>query len=287
MTGYGRSDEQNDDLVLSVEIRSVNSRFLDFATRLPKQLIPFEDEAYKMVKLSCKRGKVNLSAKIDYIPGVKNGMTLNQDKLEEYMFVIKEIQKTSDRDDLPSMGDILRLPDIFSNGEPDNENELKDIFLNVLKNALGEIEKIRSSEGKNIQVDMNKRLELLINIIDKITNISDKNRDISMERYKKKLQDLIEDVNLDEVRLYQEIAILSEKKDITEELVRLGSHFDLFLNLMNANDSNGKKLNFLLQEMGREINTICSKTDIIEINHLAVDMKDELEKIREQVQNIV
>ena len=221
MTGYGRSDEQNDDLVLSVEIRSVNSRFLDFSTRLPKQLIPFEDEAYKMVKLSCKRGKVNLSAKIDYIPGVKNGMTLNQDKLEEYMFVIKEIQKTSDRDDLPSMGDILRLPDIFSNGEPDNENELKDIFLNVLKNALGEIEKIRSSEGKNIQVDINKRLELLINIIDKITNISDKNRDISMERYKKKLQDLIEDVNLDEARLYQEIAILSEKRDITEELVRL------------------------------------------------------------------
>jgi uncharacterized protein (TIGR00255 family) len=108
-----------------------------------------------------------------------------------------------------------------------------------------------------------------------------------MERYKQKLNDLIEDINIDESRLYQEIAILSEKKDITEELVRLGSHFDLFINYMNASENNGKKLNFLLQEIGREINTIASKTDIIEINHLAVDMKDELEKIREQVQNIV
>ena len=108
-----------------------------------------------------------------------------------------------------------------------------------------------------------------------------------MERYKQKLQGLIEDINIDESRLYQEIAILSEKRDITEELVRLNSHFDLFRDFMNANDSNGKKINFLLQEIGREINTICSKTVIIDINHLGVDMKDELEKIREQVQNIV
>ena len=114
MTGYGRSDEQNDDLVLSVEIRSVNSRYLDFSPRLPKLLIPFEDEAFKMVKQSCGRGRVSLSAKIEYIPGAKNGMTLNQDKLEEYMNLIKEIQKTSDLNEPPTMGDILKLPEIFS-----------------------------------------------------------------------------------------------------------------------------------------------------------------------------
>ena len=93
MTGYGQSDEQNDDLVLSVEIRSVNSRFLDFSPRLPKILMPFEDEAYKMVKQSCKRGRVSLYAKIEYMPGKKNGIILNQNKLEEYLMVIKEIQK--------------------------------------------------------------------------------------------------------------------------------------------------------------------------------------------------
>ncbi len=287
MTGYGRSDELNDDLVLSVEIRSVNSRYLDFSPRLPKLLAPFEDEAYRIVKKSCGRGRVVLSAKIEYIPGSKNGMALNQEKLEDYMTVVKEIQKKSKMDDFPSMGDILRLPEIFSNGEPDNENELKDIFLRVLKKTLTELEKIRISEGKNIQVDINMRVDILKDTTDKIHRISDENRAGNMERYKQKLNDLIEDINIDESRLYQEIAILSEKKDITEELVRLGSHFDLFINYMNASENNGKKLNFLLQEIGREINTIASKTDIIEINHLAVDMKDELEKIREQVQNIV
>ena len=203
------------------------------------------------------------------------------------MFVIKEILKTSDRDDLPSMGDILRLPDIFSNGEPDNDNGLKDIFLRVLKKTLVELEKIRISEGENIQVDINMRVDILKDTADKIHRILVENRADNMERYKQKLNDLIEDINIDESRLYQEIAILSEKRDITEELVRLGSHFDLFMNYMNASESNGKKLNFLLQEIGREINTIASKTYIIEISHLAVDMKDELEKIREQVQNIV
>ena len=98
---------------------------------------------------------------------------------------------------------------------------------------------------------------------------------------------MIQDVNIDESRLYQEIAILSEKRDITEELVRLNSHYDLFQTYMDSQESKGKKMNFLLQEIGREINTIASKTDIVEISHLAVDMKDELEKIREQVQNIV
>ena len=123
MTGYGRADEQNDQLILSVEIRSVNSRFLDFAPRIPKSLQRFEDDAYKMVKQMCERGRVSLSAKIDSIPGKKNGMILNQNKLEEYMAIVRDIQQTSNRDDMPSMGDILRFPDILVNGEPDDEDE--------------------------------------------------------------------------------------------------------------------------------------------------------------------
>ena len=287
MTGYGRSDEHNDQLVLTVEIRTINSRFLDFSPRLPKSLLPFEDEAYRIVKKRCKRGRVSLTAKIEYLPGEKTGLTLNQDKLEEYMLVVKDIQKSSDRDDFPSMGDILRLPDIVVNGDQKDENELKTVFLSVLNKTLSEVEVNRLSEGKNINTDLSMRLELLIGLVGKIRKKSLSDRDDNMERLKQKIQALVEDINLDESRLYQEIAILAEKKDITEELVRLDSHIDLFTKYMNSKDSKGKKLNFLLQEMGREINTIGSKTDEIEISHLAVDMKDELEKIREQVQNIV
>lgn len=287
MTGYGRSDEHNDQLVLTVEIRTINSRFLDFSPRLPKSLLPFEDEAYRIVKKRCERGRVSLTAKVEYLPGEKTGLTLNQDKLEEYMLVIKDIQKSSDRDDFPSMGDILRLPDIVVNGDQKDENELKTVFLSVLNTTLSEVEVNRLSEGKNIKTDLSMRLELLIGLVGKIRKKSLSDRDDNMERLKQKIQALVEDINLDESRLYQEVAILAEKKDITEELVRLDSHIDLFTKYMNSKDSKGKKLNFLLQEMGREINTIGSKTDEIEISHLAVDMKDELEKIREQVQNIV
>ena len=287
MTGYGRSDEHNDQLVLTVEIRTINSRFLDFSPRLPKSLLPFEDEAYRIVKKRCERGRVSLTAKVEYLPGEKTGLTLNQDKLEEYMLVVKDIQKSSDRDDFPSMGDILRLPDIVVNGDQKDENELKTVFLSVLNTTLSEVEINRLSEGKNIKTDLSMRLELLIGLVGKIRKKSLSDRDDNMERLKQKIQALVEDINLDESRLYQEVAILAEKKDITEELVRLDSHIDLFTKYMNSKDSKGKKLNFLLQEMGREINTIGSKTDEIEISHLAVDMKDELEKIREQVQNII
>ena len=131
------------------------------------------------------------------------------------------------------------------------------------------------------------RLSLIKKIVDEIQKICQLNRDVTFERYKKKIQNLVEDVSVDESRLLQEAAILSEKKDITEELVRLGSHIDLFERYIDTSENKGKKLNFILQEMGREINTIGSKTDVIEINHMVVDMKDELEKIREQVQNIV
>ena len=140
MTGYGRSDEHNDQLVLTVEIRTINSRFLDFSPRLPKALLPFEDEAYRIVKKRCERGRVSLSAKIEYHPGEKNTLTLNTDKLEEYMMVVKDIQKSSDRVDFPTMGDILRLPEIFVNGEQKDENELKTVFLSVLNKTLNEVE---------------------------------------------------------------------------------------------------------------------------------------------------
>ena len=287
MTGYGRSDEQNEQLVMSVEIRAVNSRYLDFAPRLPRVLQPFEDDAYKLVKNRCERGRVTLSAKLEYMPGANNGMTLNNSKLREYMMVVKEIQKTAEFNDLPSMGDILRLPDIFTSGDLNNENQLKKIFIKTLGKALAELDTIRLSEGKNIQADLNKRLGILDELSKQIQKLSANCNDENMVRYKEKIQELIEDITVDESRLVQEAAILSDKRDITEELVRLNSHIELFKKNMDSGKNEGKKLNFLLQEMGREINTIGAKTDLIEISHLVVNLKDELEKIREQVQNII
>ena len=287
MTGFGRAETQNDEVILAVEIRSVNSRYLDFSPRLPKSLMPFEDEAQRFVKEKCIRGRVSLSAKIEKKTGVKNGMTLNHEKLAEYMAVVKEIQDTSNREDLPSIGDILRLPEIFSGENREDENSLKDLFLGSLQTAIHEMNSIRAEEGKNIAADFASRLKYMDKVTASIQKAADASRSDIVQRYQQKIKDLLDDISIDESRLCQEAAILAEKRDITEEMVRLKSHIELFKSYMETSKNEGKKLNFLIQEMGREINTIGSKTDVIEISHLVVDLKDELEKIREQVQNII
>ena len=130
MTGFGKSEIQNDDLMLSLELRTINSRFLDFSPRLPRVLIPYEDEAMKLIKEKCIRGRVTLSVKLDYMEGANNGMVLNQNKLEEYLDLVKGIQQIAQRDDLPTMGDLLRLPDIYAaENESDDEGLKIDLAL--------------------------------------------------------------------------------------------------------------------------------------------------------------
>ena len=287
MIGYGRSEEISERFILNIEIRSVNSRFLDFSPRIPRILIPFEDDAYKLIKKRIERGRVSLSCKLEYLQGHSNKMSLNKEKLVEYIGVIKDIKKKISIEDMPKIGDIIRFPDMLVTDEENSDDDLKTKFITALNKAIDEVEKSRKEEGDNIKEDLSKRINLLISFIDEIFNKILDDKDKALDKYKKKIQALVNTLNLDEARLYQEIGILAEKKDITEELVRLDSHIDLFKKYMNSKDNKGKKLNFLIQEMGREINTIGSKTDDLGVSHISVDMKDELEKIREQVQNIV
>ena len=287
MIGYGRSEEISERFILNIEIRSVNSRFLDFSPRIPRILIPFEDDAYKLIKKRIERGRVSLSCKLEYLQGHSNKMSLNKEKLVEYIGVIKDIKKKISIEDMPKIGDIIRFPDMLVTDEENSDDDLKTKFITALNKAIDEVEKSRKEEGDNIKEDLSKRINLLISFIDEIRNKILDDKDKALDKYKKKIQALVNTLNLDEARLYQEIGILAEKKDITEELVRLDSHIDLFKKYMNSKDNKGKKLNFLIQEMGREINTIGSKTDDLGVSHISVDMKDELEKIREQVQNIV
>ena len=287
MTGFGKSEIQNDELMLSLELRTINSRFLDFAPRLPRVLIPYEDEAMKLIKEKCIRGRVTLSVKLDYMSGSRNGMVLNQNKLEDYMKMVKEIQHTAKRTDMPTMGDLLRLPDIFTTENESDNDKLKTVFIDALKSALAEMANVRILEGKNIQVDLSQRLSEMIEIIKQIQKMALEGREENFQKYRKKITDLMADMNADENRIYQEAAIVAEKKDITEEIVRFNSHVDLFIQYMHSTENEGKKLNFLLQEMNREVNTIGSKTDCVEISYFVIQLKDEIEKIREQVQNIV
>ena len=287
MTGYGKSEIQNDELILSLELRTINSRFLDFSPRFPRVLMPYEDDALKLIKKKCIRGRVTLSVKLDYITGNTNAISLNLTKLESYIQVIQEIQEIAKKDDMPTIGDILRLPDIFTIDNESEVKELKSIFMVALEGAIKETENIRLQEGNNIRTDLSQRLDQLIDIINKIKNISVEGKEENFQKYRKIIIDLMAEIDIDENRIYQEAAIVAEKKDITEEIVRFNSHIDLFSQYMNSKENEGKKLNFLLQEMNREVNTIGSKTNFVQISHLVVQLKAELEKMREQVQNII
>ena len=187
MTGYGRSDEHSDQLVLTVEIRTINSRFLDFSPRLPKALLPFEDEAYRIVKKRCERGRVSLSAKVEYHSCENTTLILNKNKLKEYMMVVKDIQQSSDQFDFPTMGDILRLPEIFLNGEQKDQDELKIVFLSVLNKSLSQVELNRIGEGENIKSDLSMRLDLLIGLVNNIRKKTSSDKDDNMKRYKQNI----------------------------------------------------------------------------------------------------
>ena len=287
MTGYGKCEKQTDNVCLSLELRTLNSRFIDFSHRLPKVLLPFEDDALKLIKNKCIRGRIILSVKIDYIGNEKNNFVINYEKLENYMELIEEIKNATSITSPVSLSEILNFPDIINNDINNDDSKLKIIFLDSLNEAIDENDKSRILEGKNIKEDLIDRINGMRQIISNIELHLKNNHIEYFDKYKLKINELLNEIELDENRAYQEIAIIMEKKDITEEIVRFNSHVNLFEKFMNSNENEGKKLNFLLQEMGREVNTMGSKTDIIEVSHMVVQLKDEIEKIREQVQNII
>ena len=161
MTGYGRSDDQNSDFILSIELKSVNSRFLDFSPRLPKILIPFEDDAYKIIKQKCQRGRITLYAKFDYVCKTESRTSVNHDKLKEHINVLNDIQKYIGDNLSLSAIDLFKLPDVIVSENIKNEEEVKTFFLTVLDNAISQMQESRYFEGKNIYIDLNQRLTIL------------------------------------------------------------------------------------------------------------------------------
>ena len=288
MTGYGKALYASGNMDISVEIKSVNSRYLDFFPKTPRALNAFDDELSKLIKQACVRGRITLICSIDYHESSKSGLTLNIDKIREYIKVAEEIQIELNSDIPVSVDQLMKSQDIYiSNDKDDLSEELKTTFFNAVNDAIGQLDQIRNAEGENLKKDLEARLKIVGTYVSQIELIASKQRGTDFERYKKRISELLEDVALDEQRLLQEVAIIAEKKDISEEIVRLGSHIHLYDTYFNDAEYAGRKMNFMLQEMGREVNTIGSKTDQIEVSHLVVSVKDELEKMREQVQNIL
>ena len=287
MTGYGRSEKKGKNFSINVEIKSINNRFYDPIPKIHPFLKEYEIEILSLIKNECNRGRVFININIDRDNSI-NSFQLNKNKLKSYLAIINDISKEAKIKESISLSHLLRYQDIIENTTFDTGSSVKKNLIIAVKDAIKDLNKFRSEEGKNLLSDINLSLDKNYSLMKKINKISESDTQKELEKYKKKIKSYMPNLSkLDDDRLYQEIAIILEKKDINEEIVRLDSHFKLFSLFLKSKNNEGKKKNFLLQEMNREVNTIGSKSDNVKVRHMIVEMKDNLEKIREQVQNIL
>lgn len=281
MTGYGKAEKQFENKNISVELRSLNSKSLDLNTRLPYHLKEIENQLKNTIGESLVRGKVELSLHIENT-NLSNTKTINVNTVNQYIDQLSQIEE-GDRFELLKVA--MRLPDVLKT-DLEDLNDLEVIVIKDLLNfALEGINSHRLDEGKTLQIEFLKRLDALKSLLNEAEEIDPER----VQKVSDKLKDNLNDLNLeiDQNRFEQELIYYLEKYDITEEKVRLKTHIDYFTKTLDASVSSGKKLGFIAQEMGREINTIGSKANHAELQKIVVQMKDELEKIKEQLLNVL
>ena len=281
MTGYGRAEIQFENKNYVLELRSLNSKGLELNARLPVYVREIEIQLQKIIGEALKRGKIDLTLNIENMSN-STAKTINVDTVNQYIEQLKDIED-GDRMELLKMA--LKLPDTLKTEMEDFEEEEIQMLEALLRKAIDALNGFRSDEGKILQSEFNKRLVNLETLSKEVETIDPERSTKIQEKLKSSLETL--QVEVDQNRFEQELIYYLEKYDITEEKVRLKNHIDYFKNTLENPVSNGKKLGFITQEMGREINTIGSKANHADLQKLVIQMKDELEKIKEQLLNVL
>lgn len=281
MTGFGKHVVQLPNKKITIELKSLNSKNLDVNARIPGAYREKELQLRKMISTGLQRGKVDFGLYVEQT-GDSTMAEVNAGVVREYMKQLRDISEIPD-DRLLEMA--LRLPDVLKTDRDEiDEEEFREIA-QALEKALEEINKFRSEEGQALEKDFRTRVSSLQQLLEQVKEMDPERLGTIRERLEKAVADLKADV--DENRFEQELIYYLEKYDITEEKVRLANHLDYFMESLDSKDSNGKKLGFISQEIGREINTIGSKANYAPMQQLVVQMKDELEKIKEQMLNVL
>ena len=281
MTGFGKSITQLPSKKVTVEIKSLNSKNLDVNARIPSQYREKELQLRNTISKSLTRGKVDFSLFVE-VTGEETTASVNRGVVKNYMQQLKSIV---DGDEIELLKMAVRMPDaVTTEREEIDESEFKAIEAAVIE-ALEEINQFRTDEVKALEKDLKLRVSNIEALLQEVLRIDPERVEAVKERLRKGVADLKE--NVDENRFEQELVYYIEKFDITEEKVRLENHLAYFNESINSQDSNGRKLGFISQEMGREINTIGSKSNYAPMQQLVVQMKDELEKIKEQLLNVL
>ena len=281
MTGFGKEEFSFENKTIVLEIRTLNSKNLDINIRIPNNYKELEALFRKEIADNLKRGKIDFTFH-EKTTNLNSISKINSNIVKDYISQLTNISSNTESDLLPIA---MRLPGVINNEKDAINNYEKQEILALLENTLKQVNTFRSQEGKIILKDFNNRIQFIKNHLKSISKM-DKNR---VKSIKEKLKNSLNDFKLkiDENRLEQELIYYIEKLDITEEMLRLSNHINYFKECLDSDNSNGKKLGFITQEMGREINTIGSKANSFELQKIVVQMKDELEKIKEQLLNVL
>ena len=288
MTGYGKVTKSRNGKNIEVEIRSLNSKTLDVHTKLPLALNSKDLDIRAMIAAGLERGKVDLNITLT-TDATEDNLRINEQLLEAYFRKTVEIARKFgvEIDQSLLLTTLLRFPDVQ---KVEQEEEIEDewaLTREAVEESIKQLNEFRIQEGQNLKNDFIKRVNLILSYLDEVEPLANARVGIIRERILQRFEELKGTVNVDSNRLEQELIFYIEKLDITEEKVRLRNHCRYFIENIDADESTGKKLGFIAQEMGREINTLGSKANDAEIQKIVVKMKDELEKIKEQVLNIL
>ena len=286
MTGFGRASLESNGKNYIIEIKTVNNKYSDITVKSPKRLSFMEDRIRKQIANRITRGKVEVSVSFFDFSNKSKNVVLNKEIAKEYIKQLREIADENNLSENISVVEIAKLPDILNSMDSDNDEEITSEALQCLNMALDSLIEMRKTEGENIKQDLLVRIERVQNLVDKIAENSKGIVEEYVSKLEKRVKEILKNDVVDENRIAQEAVIYADKTSIEEELTRLNSHIVQFKELVNSDGPVGKKLDFMIQEMNRETNTIGSKAGSGEITKAVIDLKVELEDIREQIQNI-
>lgn len=288
MTGYGRGNVSSETFNVNVEIKTVNNRFLDINLRMPYELQPLESELKKIITHRLSRGRVDVNLQTERTEEIV--YELNRPLISGYLSAMKQMQDEFSLPGEPDINVIARLPNVLQNQKNDLSEDFAKGVKDALVLALHELENMREIEGEILKTELKSLLDgiehHLPTIESESANVSEEYRQRLTKRITEMLAKSDSQIELDQARLAQEVAFLSDRSDISEEIQRLKSHIEQFRNIMNEEKEVGKRLDFLTQELNREANTIASKTQNLVVKEAALSIKSSIEKIREQVQNV-
>ncbi len=287
MTGFGRMQEVINNREILVEIKAVNHRYYEFNSRVPRAYGYLDEKLKGFLNGRVSRGKVEVSVSIFNQEGADAAIEINRSIADGYVSALRSVSEELDLKDDLSLSSIMRLPDIFNVVKTAEDEEViwQDVKT-VASKALDKFINMRETEGKKMYEDISSRLDFIENVVGKIEKRSPEVTELYREKLYSKIKEIVGDRNIDDARVLTEAAVFSEKTAVDEETVRLRSHIAQYRSLLDSDETVGRKLDFLTQELNREVNTIGSKGQDLEITKMVVDLKSEIEKIREQIQNI-